>query len=405
MRTVGVVVEYNPFHNGHLFHLTEARKKNNADVVVAVMSGYFLQRGEPALVSKWTRTSMALAGGADVVIELPYAYSTQKAEVFAFGAISLLDSLGVEEVCFGSEEGRIEPFYQLVSFIKSNKQQWDSKIQQYVANGVSYPKATALAFLDLRPNKNEILNLSLPNNILGYHYVDAINKLNSPMNASTVSRKSANYHDINFATESIASATSIRKSLDEEQDINKIKSVVPPTTLEYLLTYQNTYGMFGYWEQYFPFLKYRILTAGPKELHLIYEAEEGLENRIKKKITEAETFEQFMELIKTKRYTWNRLQRYCLHILTNTYKYEMTPAKCLHRPTYLRLLGMSQKGQLFLNQQKKHLDIPIVSRLSSHSNPMLELDIKAAACYSIIFPKHVQQKLLKEEFSMAPIRS
>ncbi|WP_096199242.1 nucleotidyltransferase [Bacillus sp. FJAT-45350] len=406
MKSVGVVVEYNPFHNGHLFHLQSAQDSTNADIVVAVMSGYFLQRGEPALVSKWARTKMALNNGADLVIELPYAYSTQKAETFAYGSVSLLDSIGVDYICFGSEEGTVEPFTQLVTFLQLNEDRFNHEIQQFLAEGNSYPKSCSLAFESLSPSES-MLDLSLPNNILGYHYVQSIQKLNSSIKAYTVARKSANYHDETFSSESIASATSIRKALVEENgNLDAIKHVIPEPTYNVLTQYKKEVGIFHTWEQYFPLLKYRILSMSETELREIYEGEEGLEYRIRKLISSANNFKEFMESIKTKRYTWNRLQRYCLHILTNTKKSEIHNLTSNHkRPPYIRLLGMNESGQQYLRQRKKNINTPIISRLASYKHPMLDLDKRAAACYAMGYPISIQAQKLAEEHATPPIRT
>ncbi|HHY20854.1 MAG TPA: nucleotidyltransferase, partial [Bacilli bacterium] len=167
MKAVGIVVEYNPFHNGHLYHLQQTKVKSGADIVIAIMSGSFLQRGEPALVSKHARTKMALRAGIDLVIELPYAFSTQKAETFARGAVLLLDALQASEVCFGSEAGDITPFEQLIDFLRDREAEFNEQLKHFLQEGCSYPKANALAFSSLNPNKT-MLDLSLPNNILGY---------------------------------------------------------------------------------------------------------------------------------------------------------------------------------------------------------------------------------------------
>ncbi|WP_216830888.1 nucleotidyltransferase [Alkalihalobacterium elongatum] len=405
MKAVGVVVEYNPFHNGHFFHLEESRRVTDGDVVIAVMSGNFLQRGEPAIVSKWQRAKMALASGVDIVIELPYAYSTQKAEIFAFGSISLLQALGVKEVCFGSEAGNIDLFHELYHFITENKQCFNDKIQTYMSQGNSYPKATSLAFSSIKGDQ-QMLDLSQPNNILGYHYVEAIYQLGSKMKGQTIQRKSAQYHDEGFASETIASATSIRNAIFNQQNNSKhtIDRVIPSSTLELLTEYETLFSTLHDWELYFPMLKYRILSSTEAELATIYEGEEGLEHRLKRFISIANSFNEFMNLIKTKRYTWNRLQRYCLHILTNTKKTDMEWASTKKQPPYLRLLGMSKKGQAYLSNIKKSVDIPIITKVTSYNHQLLDIDKKVATVYALALPRSVQTERLKDEYYQSPIR-
>lgn len=405
VKAAGIIVEYNPFHNGHEYHLKQTRKKTNADVLVAVMSGYFLQRGEPALVSKWTRTKMALQAGADIVIELPYAFSTQKAETFANGAISILDALGVSEVCFGSEAGTIDPFYSLISFMNEKQSNFKKEIKRFLAAGNSYPKASALAFLELSSNEG-VMDLSQPNNILGFHYVKAIQDQQRLMKASTIERKNANYHDEAFADHTYASATSIRKKIvTDKNDLSAIASVVPSYTLEHLTSYFKENQTLHHWELYFPLLKYKLLTSTVSQLQHIYEAEEGLEYRLLNHIKEAETFSSFMNKIKTKRYTWNRLQRFCLHILTNTTKEEMKQIPDGESVPYLRVLGMSEEGQTYLRMIKKHVSIPMITSLSREvSHPLLSLDIRAATCYALGFPTKLQQTKIHDEYSTPLIR-
>lgn len=402
MKAVGVIVEYNPFHNGHLYHLQETKKESKSDVVIAVMSGNFLQRGEPALVSKWARTKMALSNGVDLVIELPFAYATQKAETFAYGAVSLLDSLFASELCFGSEAGTIDEFSHAQAFLDTHESEYNQKIKHFVQKGNSYPKAKSLAFQSLQPDMTQ-LDLSKPNNILGYHYVNSIKKINSSIEAKTIKRNSANYHDQDFASESIASATSIRNML-QHSDLQAIKNVIPPETLCILEDYKSTYGVFSDWERYFPFLRYKILTMDESQLHQIYGADEGLEFRLKKHIQNASTFKQFMETIKTKRYTWTRLQRYCLHTLTNVSKDDMSSANHLQRVPYIRVLGMNSQGQAYLNKIKKDLTIPIITKPTDLSHPLLDIENKVSSIYRLIYPHDKQNEKYLNDYKTPPIR-
>lgn len=399
MKAVGLIVEYNPFHNGHAFHFEMAKKVTGANTVIAVMSGNFLQRGEPALVSKWARTEMALKAGVDLVYELPFKYASQHAEVFANGAVALLTSAGSDFLCFGSESGDIEHFTNTLNLIRESDHHYQSRIKEHIQNGVSYPKALSLAFQDLSPSKNHI-DLSRPNNILGYHYIKAIDDQSSAMTPFTITRKSAGYHDEHFSSDTIASATSIRNSLfSSDTELDKIKQYVPITTFEILKNYKQNYGGFHSWESYWPYLRYRILHSTPEELHDIYEMEEGLEHRIHATALSSASFSQFMNSLKTKRYTWTRLQRICVHILLNTKKSDM---KDIGLPTYLRLLGMSSNGRDYLSMKKKQIDLDHISKLSAYAKPDIDFDIKAARIYSF-GAKINQELLLQQEYSQPPI--
>lgn len=401
MNVVGIIVEYNPFHNGHVLHVNESKQATNADLVVAVMSGNFLQRGEPALASKWARTKMALRGGVDIVLELPYVYATQQAETFANGAVSILNAIGVDSVCFGSENGNIGDFKTLFTYMKDHHSEYNQLIQNNVKEGLSYPKALATAFQQLSKDSS-LLDLSLPNNILGYHYVKAISNQNTIIKPYTIKRKAAQYHDKEISSPTIASATSIREVLlKEDNDLNMIKGVVPRPSYEELQNYIEIYHHFQNWERLFPYLKYRVMSSTPEQLNSIYEAEEGLENRIWHMIHEADSFLEFITKVKTKRYTWTRLQRFCLHILTNTTKTEMELAQTVD--PYVRILGMNKVGMSYLNKRKKTMNLPLISTISKHRHPFIDIEKRATTCYSFGYNPELQRKLIKEEYATPPI--
>ncbi|MFE7064384.1 nucleotidyltransferase [Sutcliffiella sp. NPDC057660] len=404
MKSLGVIVEYNPFHNGHKFHLEQSKKATGAEVVIAVMSGQFLQRGEPALVSKWTRTKMALINGIDIVVELPYAFATQKAEVFASGSISILSGMHCDTVCFGSEQGNIHDFERTLAIMDSKKEDYNLRVQSYSQEGYSFPKASSMAFSEITKNER-VLDLTQPNNILGYHYVKAIREQNSPLKAFTIERTNAGYHDPDFNATNIASATSIRKALfNHGSQIENVQQYVPEGTYQFLAHYQLQAGGFHRWEDYFPFLKYRILCSTPSELADIYEVEEGLEHRLQQTMKESHTFEEFMTKLKTKRYTWTRLQRMCTHLLTNTKKEMMQRITSQKKSEYIRLLGMSKKGQSYLKHIKKDTDLPLLSKVTALESMMLNMDIRATCTYAMKFPEPARSEWMQLEYSKPPVR-
>ncbi|MFD1735704.1 nucleotidyltransferase [Bacillus salitolerans] len=403
MKASGVIVEYNPFHNGHLYHLEQTKKVCQHDILIAVMSGYFLQRGEPALVSKWNRTKMALLNGVDLVVELPYAFSTQKAEYFANGAISILEALKVHNVCFGSESGNIEGFIETADILEKNKDELNGLLQHYVRQGNSFPKSSSLAFESLH-SKTKV-DLSRPNNILGYHYVKAILDQQASIKPVTIKRTMANYHDEEFNSSPIASATSIRKAIfSDNGHFEDVQHFVPDHSYSQLVCYNKQYHSLHSWENYFPLLKYKLLTSTPDELRSIYEVEEGLEHRLLAYIKDASSFHHFMTKIKTKRYTWTRLQRVCVHILTNTSKQKMLKLTHNKKATYIRLLGMTENGRSYLQKYKKDFSLPIISKLSNSLDEMLQLDIRAANTYAMGFAEPIRTDFLKLEYSTPPIQ-
>lgn len=398
MKSVGVIVEYNPLHNGHVYHLSQSKESTNADVVIAVMSGQFLQRGEPAVVPKHIRAKLALQAGADLVIELPYSYSTQHATLFAKGAVSILDSLKCDTLCFGSEEGKIDSFYELIDQKKQLTSSINSSIRSLLDKGMSYPSAYSTALqTNLETSK---LDVSLPNNILGIHYLESIQHFSSKMQGTTIKRIASNYHDEEANHQSIASATAIRKILKHED--NSISSFVPSFTKNAIESYINEYEILHSWNEYLPFLKYRLLTTNLEDLSEIYEAVEGLERRVIDAILKCSNYEDLMTKIKTKRYTWTRIQRLLTHLLTNTSKFEMNSILESDRVPYIRLLGMSSKGKSYLNANKKQIESPIYTTINQANQKVLSTDLKATHAYASILSMKNQQKLIRTEYSLYP---
>ncbi|NKX11842.1 nucleotidyltransferase [Bacillus cereus] len=404
MKAGGIVVEYNPFHNGHLYHVQETKKLTQSDIIIAVMSGPFLQRGEPALISKWYRTKMALANGVDLVVELPYVFATQKAETFANGAISILNALRVSEICFGSEDGQIENFYNTISVQKNEEETFNCLVKQFMDAGNSYAKATSDAFSHILTSEKNI-DMSQPNNILGFQYIKAILSQNSSIQAQTIKRFASHYHDETFNDQHIASATSIRKQLfSEEGSFTTIEPFLPQATTSLLANYKQNYGILHNWEQYFSFFKYKLMTMSSGDLRHIYEIEEGLEHRILSKIQNSSSFYSFMEALKTKRYTWTRLQRACTHILTNTTKEEIRSVNIEQHAPYIRLLGMSQKGQTYLSKNKKKIELPILTHTKTFDHAALDIEKKANSVYFSIMHEPLRTQLLKQDITHHPIR-
>ncbi|WP_242785042.1 nucleotidyltransferase [Bacillus cereus] len=384
--------------------MQQTKKLTQSDIIIAVMSGPFLQRGEPALISKWYRTKMALANGVDLVVELPYVFATQKAETFANGAISILNALRVSEICFGSEDGQIENFYNTIYVQKNEEETFNYLVKQFMDAGNSYAKATSDAFSHILTSEKNI-DMSQPNNILGFQYMKAILSQNSSIQAQTIKRFASHYHDETFNDQHIASATSIRKQLfSEEGSFTTIKPFLPQATTSLLANYKQNYGILHNWEQYFSFFKYRLMTMSPGDLRHIYEIEEGLEHRILSKIQNSSSFYSFMEALKTKRYTWTRLQRACTHILTNTTKEEIRSANIKQHAPYIRLLGMSQKGQTYLSKNKKKIELPILTHTKTFDHAALDIEKKANSVYFSIMHEPLRTQLLKQDITHHPIR-
>lgn len=398
LKATGVVVEYNPFHNGHYYHLQETKNVSGADCVIAVMSGNFLQRGEPALLSKWKRTKMALLGGADLVIELPYSFATSHAPRFAYGSIFLLQSLGAESFCFGSESGDGALFNETHDLVNSQNDTYQAKLREFIDTGLSYPSAAARAYEALETPL--ALDLSKPNNILGFEYVRASRELGSRIKPLTIKRKNADYHDVLLGKGDIASATAIREAVFSS-DIRKAKHYMPSFTFDLMAEEQSEKGTLMNWEQLYPLLRYQLLSSSPSEINTFYEVEEGLEYRMIDAMRSCDSFESFMKQLKTKRYTWTRLQRACLHVLNKIRKEDML-ALLDSPPAYIRVLGMTGKGREYLRSVKKSIDLPLVTTVSKHDFAGLDIEAKTSLVYAQGAVRNVL-RAEKEEFNTPPV--
>jgi predicted nucleotidyltransferase len=398
MRATGVVVEYNPFHNGHYYHLQESKNVTQADCIIAVMSGNFLQRGEPALLSKWKRTKMALLGGADLVIELPYSFATSHAPRFAFGSIYLLQAAGADSFCFGSESGDVSVFNETHDMVSSQDPIYQSHVSEYMSQGFSYPAAAAKAYEQLKLPLS--LDLSKPNNILGFEYIRASRELGSAIKPITIKRKNADYHDVVLGKGDIASATAIREAIFSHNIESAVK-YMPAFTLDILKDEKKKKGALMNWECFYPLLRYQLLSSSPLELNRFYEIEEGLEYRMIEAMKASDSFQSFMTRLKTKRYTWTRLQRACLHVLNKIHKEDM------HRilespPAYLRILGMTETGREYLSTVKKSLELPLVTTVSKHDFEGLKMEAKTSLLYAQ-GSSFNRLDAEKEEFNTPPV--
>ncbi|MGD9678639.1 MAG: nucleotidyltransferase [Vulcanibacillus sp.] len=380
MSTLGVVVEYNPFHNGHLHHIQQAKKVTNTDTVVAIMSGSFLQRGEPALINKWVRTKMALTQGVDLIIELPTVYATQSADLFAYGSTFLLHHLKVENLVFGSELGSLEVLNKISDLLLDEPLLLKKYIKDNLSQGYSYPKALSLALNNFNNQAED--RIFKPNDILGIQYLYSLKKINSSIRVNTIKRISANYHDKELNTNNIASATAIRNSIFTKNQLDEVSSVVPNSTFS-LLEEEYAQNRFNSWNNYFQTLQIIINSQDNKDLLNIHGMVEGLENRIKNNINNAKSFEEFTNLIMTKRYTLPKIQRTLLYLLLNLTKTKIQSFEIDKGPQYIRVLGFNEKGKAYLNSIKHNIELPLITKITREKSPMLELDINSSKIYEL----------------------
>lgn len=374
MKAVGLVTEYNPFHNGHAYHAETAKKISGADVAVAVMSGNFTQRGEVTMLDKWTRASEALDNGVDLVIELPIFYAVQPAHLFAQGAISLLNQLQVSELVFGAEHPEAD-FKKLVT---AESQFNSDEFSQY--NG------TYASRFNQQMKQQTGIELTDPNDILAFAYHKAVSQLQAPIKLTAIQRISNQYHDNKISSE-IASASAIRHAVINQLDYSLS---VPSKTATDILEAKT----FIDWNTCYPYLRYFINQVTIKSLQGIYQMSEGLEYKFKDVAETATTFDQFMSGIKSKRYTYSRLSRLCLYTLLQITNDEMLVAT---QQPYLRVLGFNKMGQEYLHTIKKDLEIPLVTKVDRDlKNGMVNLDYRAG--------KFIEQLTnLKQDMQKSPI--
>ena len=382
MKAVGIICEYNPFHNGHLYHLNETKKMFKDHAIILVLGGHFLQRGEPSIINKWDKTKIALFYGVDLVIELPYFFATQSADTFARGAITILNHMQVEYIVFGSESNNIDLLTKMAK-VQLEHNDYNKIVKDHLDKGTNYATATSKALEDILED-----TVSKPNDILGVSYIRELLRLKS--NIIPISIKRTNdYHSLELKDE-ITSATSVRNALKNKEEVYKY---VPELTYNYL---QNNLHFI---DDYFPFLKYQIIN-NLNNLIKFHTVEEGIENRIKKEIFNAISTDDLIHKIKTKRYTYSKIRRMLTHIMCNFTKDD---ALKFNKIEFIRVLGFSNKGKSYLNSIRKSSDIKIINNFEKN-NDFLNLEFKITGVYASILNEEDKNKLILSEYKNKPIK-
>jgi len=382
MRVVGLIAEYNPFHNGHKYHIEKAKEAANADYAIVVMSGNFVQRGSPAIMPKHLRAEAALKCGADLVIELPVCYATGTAEQFAYGAISLLDKLGcVDAICFGSECGDINPLSNVAKLLCDETDEYKDALQAYLRSGMSFPLARQNALDKLYPNGNYGQLLSEPNNILGIEYLKALYRLESDIEPLTIRREVSHYHDIELQ-EHFSSASALRGAI-ADGDFAKLYGQIPSECMPSLEDgYQVRYPVYA--NDFSLLLKYKLLNETSMSLVEYADVSEELANRICNRLNDYVSFEQFCELLKTKEITYTRISRALIHILLGVKKRDY------HEIGHARMLGFRSSSSILLSEVKMSSSISLLSKLgkddslSDLARNMLKTDVFASNLYESV---------------------
>lgn len=396
MKTVGIIAEYNPFHNGHAYQIKAAKKMTGADYCIVVMSGDFVQRGTPAIMDKYFRAQSALENGADLVLELPVYYAVSSAEYFASGAVALLDKLGVtDSLCFGSECGDIKVLSSLAEELLDETPQFKKILKQQMKAGSSYPQARNHTLSVTAPWLTGAIGaLQSPNNILGLEYIKAVKRRQSHIQPYTLNRLGAGYHSASLeATNS--SALAIRESISRTKDIRYIKEQVPSGVYDTMThVYGHTFPILP--DDVSALLSYKLLLEQDLGYISYLDIDTPFSDRVVRKLSSYTDYTSFCEQLKTKNMTYTRVARNLLHILLNIYQEDMDSFCRDDFVYYARMLGFKKEAEPLLSAVKEHSEIPLLSKLADagdiiangNGQKLLAADIRAAHIYSLL----VQQK-------------
>ena len=389
-KVIGIIAEYNPFHNGHLYHLQKSLQMTHSSYSVAVVSGNFTQRGSTSLVDKWAKAEIAIKNGIDLVLELPLLYSISSAENFAEGAIKILDSLKViDYLSFGSELGDISTLNIIADILYKEPKAYKNILSHELSKGLSFPKARENALLmylnDIRRFSNV---LSSPNNILGIEYLKALKKLKTPITPITIERYNAGYHDTSY-NGNVASATAIR-NIVKNNGWDILRKVVPENTFSTLLENIKVGHVVPDLSVFEKQIIYNLRKMSIQEIAELPDVSEGLENAIKNAANSCNSVVEFLNIIKSKRYTNTRIQRILLYALLGITKKDMALSK--KAIPYVRVLGFNNKGKYLISEiAKANPKLEIITSVKKYmdtsnnknSKYLLEKDIWATNVYTI----------------------
>lgn len=419
MKVVGLITEYNPFHNGHLYHIRKAMEVTGADTVIVVMSGNYVQRGVPAMMPKRLRAFAALQAGVAAVFELPVFFACGSAEYFAEGAIALLDALGcVDAICFGSECGDVKSLGKIAKILADEPEEYCVLLRNHLKSGLSYPRARQAALKSYF--KDEALDtiLQQPNNILGIEYMKALYKKNSTIRCCTIRRVISGYHDEKLLP-SLSSAAAIRKALAYGEDfprltqysltdgpappgvLLKLKDQVPHSCLQILKEYFHTrYPVYA--NDFSLLLKYRLLSETKETLTQYADISEDLANRIINRAGEFLSFSQFCRLLKTRELTYARISRCLMHIILGITASDLKAYQKDGYCQYAHMLGFRKDSTNILSVLKQSAKVPLITRparaeaLSDTGLSMLQHDIFASNLYESIITDKFKTPFINE---------
>lgn len=438
MRTVGIIAEYNPFHRGHEYQIRQARETLGADWVVAAVSGDFVQRGEPAVFDKYTRTAMALSCGADLVIELPSAFATGSAEDFAACGVSLLDHTGITDVlCFGSESGDLPSLQATAEFLCRESSDFQDILRSRLKQGLSFPAAREAALREAlaekkqtpglphlreappqKPSEADPSLLSAPNNILAIEYLKALKRRKSAILPAAIRRKGQGYHDTSVPLESsFASASFLRKSFRELSSLDgtfipsrdSFLSQIPEPALSACIQ-EGALFTPVFPDDLSAQLQYRLLQAvrGHEDLSRYADVSPELADRLLKLVLSPADFSRRIEQLKTKQYTYTRISRALIHLLLNLTREAQQQQKEADYVSYIRILGFRKSAGPLLNAMKKNASLPIITKtanagklLSPQALNWFEQDLFSSHFYQSIAAR--KGRTMKNEYTRSVI--
>ena len=395
MKAVGITAEYNPLHNGHVYHLREARSLTNADAVIVALSGDFVQRGKPAVTDKWSRTEHALRSGADLVIEIPVLHCLGNAGQYASAGVRLLESLGVCHIAFGSESGDADVLMRTASFLKENKIELEEKIRLLGRQGYSYPSAREIAFRKLGGNEDELRILNNPNDILAIEYILNMKKAH-PI---AVRRLGAGYTQGEDRYELFQSAAGIREMLINGKDI----SGHVPECVRDCLSIQLTPDIARERDaRLFDMMRYAVLAVSPEAIDDCPSGGEGLGNLAISEVRTAESLDHLIKQMKSRRYTYTRISRLLMQVLLgiNRSSYYSENGTVCPGPSYVRILGFNDTGREYLSETKNKgtCSLPVLTNinkekhaLNSFAADMLGLDVHAVDVFNLISDRNISE--------------
>lgn len=389
-KVLGIIAEYNPFHNGHLYHFEQAKKITGANYTVAIIGGNFTQRGSTSLFDKWSKAKIALQCGVDLVLELPTLYATSSAENFAEGAIKILNSLNiVDYIAFGAETSNLDILNSIADILYAEPREYKNILSQELQKGLSFPKARENALLMYLNTSNKYTTvLSTPNNILALEYLKALKKLKSSITPIAIERFEAGYNDISYSG-NIASATSIRNII-KNNGFNILPKLMPNPSYTTLIQNIQQGHIIPDLSVFEKTIIYNLRNMSTSEIAELADVSEGLENSIKSAANSCNTINELLNIVKSKRYTASRIQRILLYSLLGITKKDMAISKKIQ--PYIRVLGFNERGKYMISEiSKANSKLEIITSVKNffdncpnkNSKLLLEKDIKATNIYTL----------------------